>query len=87
MSESVDPDLVFRPVADWIDAQPAECASIERQIARGRYLNAMSKPAEAAFEEAEAMIERVAASLSPTDGTALRLHPWTRYVRQARRPR
>ncbi len=85
MSESADPDLVFRPIDEWLESQPLSCARIERQIARGRYLMAMGKPAEGAFRQAEALIERLADGLSPTDAAALRLHPWTRHIRRARR--
>jgi len=86
MSESVDPDLVFRPLADWLDAQPAACVRIERQIARGRYLKAMGKTSVEAYARANDMIERLAQPLSPTDATAFRLHPWTQFLRRSRHP-
>jgi len=87
MAESVDPDLVFRPIDDWLDHQPAVCARIERQIARGRYLRAMGKPDEEAFARAEAMIDQVASTLDATDAAALRLHPWTRHIRRVKTER
>ncbi|MEO0604174.1 MAG: hypothetical protein AAF211_22245, partial [Myxococcota bacterium] len=86
MSESVNPDLVFRPLEDWLDTQPAVCVRIERQIARGRYLKAMGKTSVEAYARAGDMIERLASPLSPTDATAFRLHPWSQFLRRARHP-
>ncbi|MEZ4239172.1 MAG: serine/threonine-protein kinase [Myxococcota bacterium] len=86
MCESVDPDLVFRPIADWLDAEPAAVTRIERQIARGRYLMSMGRTsAEDAFESAQRLIEELAVPLEQTDAAALRLHPWTRHIRRARK--
>jgi hypothetical protein len=88
MCESVDPDLVFRPIAEWLDSQPAAVARIERQIARGRYLTAMRRDnADAAFSAAQHLIEDLAAPLEQTDAAALRLHPWTRHIRRSRKGR
>ncbi|MEM6928243.1 MAG: protein kinase, partial [Myxococcota bacterium] len=86
MSESVNPDLVFRPLEDWLDTQPAVCVRIERQIARGRYLKAMGKTSVEAYARAGDMIERLASPLSPTDATAFRLHPWSQFLRRSRHP-
>ena len=85
MSHTVDPDKVFEPVSDWLENQAAVCARVERQIARGRYLQAMGKPSDIAFDEAESMISTIAERLNSTDAAALRLHPWTRHIRRARR--
>ncbi len=85
MSDTVDPDKVFAPVEEWLEGQPTACARIERQIARGRYLESMGKPAGAAFDEADQMILKLAEGLEATDAAALRLHPWTRFIRRARR--
>lgn len=86
MCHTVDPDKVFDPVADWIDQQAAACARIERQIARGRYLQSMGKPSDDAYDDAESMILGLTERLNSTDAAALRLHPWTRHIRRARRP-
>jgi hypothetical protein len=85
MCESVDPDLVFRPLIEWLEQQPALIVRIERHIARGRYLKAMGKPHETTFDEAQHMIEELAMHLDPTDAAALRLHPWTQWIRRARK--
>lgn len=87
MAESVDPDLVFRPLAEWMEQQPAFVVRIERQIARGRYLAAMGKPADPAFDGAQRLIEQLAVNLDATDAAALRLHPWTAYSRRFRKVR
>ncbi|MEN0062852.1 MAG: protein kinase [Myxococcota bacterium] len=86
MSESVDPDLVFKPLADWLESQPAVCVRIERQIARGRHLKAMGKDSDPAYARAGDMIEQLAQPLSPTDATAFRLHPWSQFLRRSRQP-
>jgi hypothetical protein len=86
MCESIDPDIVFRPVAGWLESEPAAVTRIERQIARGRYLTAMHRDnGEAAFDAAQRLIEDLAVPLEQTDAAALRLHPWTRHIRRARK--
>ncbi|MEQ1501646.1 MAG: hypothetical protein ABMB14_05415, partial [Myxococcota bacterium] len=85
MSDSVDPDLVFKPIADWMDTEAAVVARIERQIARGRYQKAMGKPSDDAFDEAQRLIDQLGVPLDQIDAAALRLHPWMRFVRRARR--
>ncbi len=85
MSETVDPDLVFKPIEDWLDSQPAAIARIERQIARTRYLRAMGKTAFDAEREARQMLDQLVASLDPTDAAAIRLHPWNRWLRSPKK--
>ncbi|MEQ1564445.1 MAG: protein kinase [Myxococcota bacterium] len=87
MSESVDPDLVYRPIDDWLVSQPAVVVRIERQIARGRYLKAMGRPHHESFDDAQSLIEDLTFRLTETDAAALRLHPWTRWIRRARKAR
>ncbi|MCA9490113.1 MAG: protein kinase, partial [Myxococcales bacterium] len=85
MSETVDPDLVFRPVRDWMEQQPAALFRVEKLIARGRYLRAMGRSYQETFEEASRTIGDIVRALTPTDAAALRLHPWTRRVRAVRK--
>lgn len=85
-AESADPDQVFKPIRDWLDREPAVVMRVERQIARGRYLAAHGGPAEAAFGDAERLIHELASTLDPTDAAAMRLHPWTHWIRRARQP-
>ncbi len=85
MCETVDPDLVFRPIEDWLDSQPAFVARLERQIARTRNLRAMGKTAFDAEQQARKMLDQLAGNLDPTDEAALRLHPWNRLLRAQKR--
>jgi tetratricopeptide (TPR) repeat protein/predicted Ser/Thr protein kinase len=86
MCETVDPDRVLKAVAQWIDQPAWAVAQIEREIARGRHEWAFGRSARA-FEEAQNLIERLAATLTETDAFALRLHPWTWHIRRARKGR
>jgi hypothetical protein len=85
MSESVDPDLVFRPIAEWLDEEPVVVPRIERQIARVRYVTAMRRPVADSFDEAQGLLDDLTAPLDHIDAAALRLHPWNRALRKARR--
>lgn len=85
MSETVDPDLVFKPIEDWLDSQPAVMARLERQIARTRYLRAMGKTAFDAEKEARRILGLVTDQLDPTDAAAVRLHPYHRWLRAPKR--
>ncbi len=84
MCESVDPDRVFRPVAHWMETQPAVLCTMELQVARARYLHAMGRDARPVREQAEDMLARIAEKLDDTDASALRLHPWTQWLRRLR---
>lgn len=87
MSERVDPDLVFKPVHDWMTSQPAWVARVDRAIARVRYLRTMGKGTTDAEAEARRLIDQVTAGLDPTDGAAIRVHPWSRWLRGGTRPK
>jgi hypothetical protein len=45
----------------------------------------MGKASDASFDDAQRLIEDLAVPLDQTDAAALRLHPWTRYIRRARK--
>ena len=84
MGEKVEAQRLFRPVLDWMDQQPALAVRVEYAVARGRHEAAKGRAGAEAFADATHWLDQLAAHLDDTDAAALRLHPWTRYIRKAK---
>jgi len=75
-----DPDQTFRPIARWMDAQPARVARmawllarVDHGFARGDLRLAM-----VSRDRAERLIEDIGLRLGEADRAALDVHPWRR---------
>ncbi len=82
-SERTDPDVTYKPIAEFIHHQPAPVARLERELARVRWARANGDDPGSCCEAAIGLLERIAQALSDTDRAALRLHPWTYPLREA----
>jgi hypothetical protein len=82
LAQEVRPDTLFAPVANFLEAQPAEIVRIEWTLAQARYLERRSQDAHAVYEDANHMLQDIARELNDTDRTALLVHPWSRQVRR-----
>jgi len=82
-----DPAEVFRHVQALLEDQPMVLLKLEHLLAKGAWYRARQDPArsEQAFREAAMVLNRMATNLSDTDRAALRVHPWSSWIRQGRR--
>jgi hypothetical protein len=79
-----DPDEIFRPAQRLIDEQPMPLLRLERLIARGAWHRAHGERelARQCLQEAASVLNRVASDLNDTDRAALRVHPWSTWIRR-----
>ncbi len=79
-----DPDEIFRPIEAMLASQPLAPTRLEQLLARGAWLRSRGQRHEAqhALREAAMVLNRVAARLNDTDRAALRVHPWSRWIRR-----
>ncbi|MEN0062851.1 MAG: protein kinase [Myxococcota bacterium] len=82
-----DPSEIFRHVRTLLDEQPMVLLQLEHLLAKGAWHRARQDPAasDQAFREAAMVLNRMATNLSDTDRAALRVHPWSSWIRQGRR--
>ncbi len=82
-----DPAEIFRHVEALLEGQPMVLLQLEQLLAKGAWYRARQDPArsEQAFREAAMVLNRMATNLSDTDRAALRVHPWSSWIRQGRR--
>lgn len=82
-----DPADVFRHVRVLLDEQPLVLLRLEHLLAKGAWYRARQDPARSsqAFREAAMVLNRMATNLSDTDRAALRVHPWSSWIRQGTR--
>jgi len=79
-----DPTELFRPVATLLDEQPVALLRLEHLLARAAWFRARNKRSEArvCHREAAMVLNRVATKLNDTDRAALRVHPWSNWIRR-----
>ncbi|MEO0601441.1 MAG: hypothetical protein AAF211_08400, partial [Myxococcota bacterium] len=82
-----DPSEIFRHVEALLGEQPMVLLQLENLLAKGAWYRSRQDPArsEQAFREAAMVLNRMATNLSDTDRAALRVHPWSSWIRQGRR--
>jgi len=82
-----DPSEIFRHVQALLEEQPMVLLRLEHLLAKGAWHRARQDSArsEQAFREAAMVLNRMATNLSDTDRAALRVHPWSSWIRQGQR--
>ncbi len=85
MAEHEPPDVLFAPIAEYLEEQQSHVSRLEREIASLRYQRATGGDRAAALRSAEAALKRIIDQPSATDSAAVRLHPWSREIRQAQK--
>lgn len=87
MAAEVDPEEIFKSVADLLDNGLLPSVGLQRILARGRWERRRGDRGamNAAYREAALALNRLASSLNDTDRAALRVHPWSRRIRQGLR--
>ncbi len=84
MLHEEDPDRLFQPVQSWMDAGAPPALRLEELLARGAAARraGQREACRAAHREAAMVLNRVATHLSDTDRAALRVHSWSRRIRE-----
>ncbi len=82
-AERVDPIVMYAPIEDYAQRQPATAAAIEYSLANMRYAWAHGADPRRPLDLASRLLNRVHAQLNATDQAALYLHPWARHLRKA----
>jgi serine/threonine protein kinase/tetratricopeptide (TPR) repeat protein len=79
-----DPDEIFRPVQRLLDEQPMPLLRLEYLLARGAWHRSHGERDLAAqsLQKAAAALNKLAAELNDTDRAALRVHPWSAWIRR-----
>ena len=79
-----DPSDIFKPVARLLDEQPVALLRLEQLLARAAWhRHHGEKPAaHQCHREAAMVLNRVATQLNDTDRAALRVHPWSTWIRR-----
>ena len=79
-----DPDEIFKPVARLLEEQPVPILRLEQLLARAAWLRQQGRhdDAQVCHREAAMVLNRVATGLNDTDRAALRVHPWSLWVRR-----
>jgi tetratricopeptide (TPR) repeat protein len=79
-----DPAEIFKPVTRLLDEEPMALLRLEHLLARGAWHRAHGDKdlARHAFREAAVVLNRVATGLNDTDRAALRVHPWSAWIRK-----
>ncbi len=85
MAEQDPPETLFAPIAEYLEEQQSHVSRLERELAGLRYLKATGGDRSGALRSAEAALKRIIEQLNPTDSAAVRLHPWSREIRQAQK--
>jgi tetratricopeptide (TPR) repeat protein len=83
----VDPEEIFKPVAELLETQPLPTLRLERLLAIGPWCRTRGDRGAmiAAYREAAQALNRLASTLNDTDRAALRVHPWSRRIRRGLR--
>ncbi len=79
-----DPEEIFRPVARFLDEQPVALLRLEQLLARAAWhrVKGEAPAAAACHREAAMVLNRMATRLNDTDRAALRVHPWSSWIRR-----
>lgn len=82
-----DPDDTFKPVKRLVDEHQMPLLELERLLAKSAWERSRGNKDEARIHlrEAATMLNKVATDLSDTDRAALRVHPWSGWIRRALR--
>jgi serine/threonine protein kinase/tetratricopeptide (TPR) repeat protein len=81
-SAVIDPDALFDPIRDLLAREPAELARAEWLTATGVHLTRQGKDAMPVWQRTHALLTALEKHLDDVDRSALRVHPWSRLVRQ-----
>ena len=81
---SRDPEEIFKPVARLLDEQPVALLRLEQLLARAAWHRSRGglDRARQCHREAAMVLNRVATQLNDTDRAALRVHPWSNWIRR-----
>jgi serine/threonine protein kinase/tetratricopeptide (TPR) repeat protein len=79
-----DPAELFRPVSSLLDEQPVALLKLEHLLARAAWHRSRDERNDARIchREAAMVLNRVATKLNDTDRAALRVHPWSNWIRR-----
>jgi len=82
-----DPADIFRPVARLLDEEPMALLHLEKLLALGAWYRGKGDRVQAhrSYREAAMLVNQVASGLNDTDRAALRVHPWSNWIRQGLR--
>jgi tetratricopeptide (TPR) repeat protein len=82
-----DPEEIFKPVRRLLEEQQMPLLQLELLLARSAWHRAANRKDDAriALREAATVLNKVATDLSDTDRAALRVHPWSSWIRRALR--
>ena len=77
-----DPELTFRPVARWLELEPATLVRVEYLVASARHAQAQGDESRsvAFLLSTRDLLRRIRAALAPKDKEALAVHPWSLLV-------
>jgi tetratricopeptide (TPR) repeat protein len=78
----VDPDQLFDPIREVLAREPAELARTEWLVASGSYLRQHKGEDQPVWRRARQAVRELAEPLTEVDRSALRVHPWSRQIRQ-----
>ena len=83
-ASSRDPEEIFRPVEGLLDEQPVALLRLEHLLARAAWyrVHGEDRTAAACHREAAMVLNRIATRLNDTDRAALRVHPWSAWIRR-----
>jgi hypothetical protein len=82
-----DPLEIFKPVSRLLDEEPMPLLRMEQLLAQGAWHRHQGQNDRARndLREAAAVLNEVATGLSDTDRAALRVHPWSAWIRRGLR--
>ncbi|HHO52806.1 MAG TPA: hypothetical protein ENK18_18505 [Deltaproteobacteria bacterium] len=82
-----DPSDIFRPVERLVEEQPMTLLKLEQLLAYGAWYRARGERERSrqSFREAAMVLNVLATSLNDTDRAALRVHPWSTWIRRGLR--
>ena len=79
-----DPAVVFKPVEELLESEPLPALKVELLLARAAWSRRQSAGRDTLtqYRDAARALNQLAAGLNDTDRAALRVHPWSRRIRE-----
>lgn len=79
-----DPAELFKPALRLLEEQPMPALLLEAHLARGAWARSRGDRggAHAHLQDAATLLNRIASELNDTDRAALRVHPWSTWIRR-----
>lgn len=83
-ARSVDPEHLFQPVTYLVESEPVAMLHLDVLLASATWFQAQGdeEGARDCHSEAARILDELAEHLNDTDRAALRVHPWTQWVRR-----